>query len=569
VDDDTPVVNGSTDLIYANSSNPTGGTGIYDYDIGADKRTSFSALNSDFVLPVLTGTVGAAAISNIDVDWASEDASKATFDFSFKYAANPSTPAVLTEATGTLVFDKVAGTYTVQLDEPLEGFTVLSTKTAVDVQGYDAGGSKEDNAGPADVFVAQLSNDFFVQFTGISDPLNAGGNGAFVPGEKFAGSQADVIVSSTDMGVGSNTIQSGEVLDLNFYSTNPTGVLNQPTTASKDAVFLQFFGIGTADIVILLKLQSASNPGTTTTKTIVVENSDIFQTQNATLDAFGIVLGNGQSAVIIESNDYNFGLEDYKVTGLQILSAVDGITGDGINLNPATGAGGASPEPGEPATQPLSTGDGQVIKVVNIGFADTTSTTLDANLHFDVAVKDADNDVTSTTTLDVNIVGGTTFTGTASAESIHGSAGHDTITGGGGNDIIEGGAGNDTIDSAAAGAGNDTITGGAGIDTIDVSQGNDTVKFTSKLDGNDVVNGFDADSTGGQDTIDLDVLFDNYGAMSGTRASHVNIADSGSDTIVQIDTDNNVGNGYEMNIKLANVADHTSVTVGTDVNVGS
>ena len=144
-------------------------------------------------------------------------------------------------------------------------------------------------------------------------------------------------------------------------------------------------------------------------------------------------------------------------------------------------------------------------------------------------------------------------------DTLYGLGGNDWLEGWGGNDTLYGGTGNDVLqgnegaDSLDGGAGNDIIQGGAGNDTIDVSQGNDTDKYTSKLDGNDVITGFDADATGGQDKIDLDELFDSYGPMSGTRSDHVNIADSGSDTLVQIDTDDNVGNGYEMVIKLVNV----------------
>ena len=63
-------------------------------------------------------------------------------------------------------------------------------------------------------------------------------------------------------------------------------------------------------------------------------------------------------------------------------------------------------EPGEAGTW-----DGDVVKIVDMGFV--TSTTPNAHLTFDVVVTDADGDATATQTLDVSIAGGKTFTGSA------------------------------------------------------------------------------------------------------------------------------------------------------------
>jgi len=94
------------------------------------------------------------------------------------------------------------------------------------------------------------------------------------------------------------------------------------------------------------------------------------------------------------------------------------------------------------------------------------------------------------------------------------------------------------------------------------------VLYTSILDGNDVLAGFDSNPNGGgQDVINLDALFDSYGALSGTRADHVSIVQSGSDTVVQVDTNNTVGT-YEMTITLTGVTAST-VTIGSDVLLGS
>jgi len=154
-------------------------------------------------------------------------------------------------------------------------------------------------------------------------------------------------------------------------------------------------------------------------------------------------------------------------------------------------------------------------------------------------------------------------------DSVTGGSGTDTFLGGPANDILIGGSGNDVL---FGDGGDDSITGNGGNDRIDVSSGNDTVLYTSKLDGNDILVGFDANAGGGQDVINLDALFDSYGALSGTRADHVSIVQSGADTLVLVDTDNSytAGNNatYEMTITLTSVTSST-VTIGADVLVGS
>ncbi|WP_287146236.1 retention module-containing protein, partial [Aeromonas sp.] len=60
VEDDIPSILASSNLVYSNSSNPGGGTGVFDYSTGADNRGTgpFSSSDSDFNAIGLTGTVG-------------------------------------------------------------------------------------------------------------------------------------------------------------------------------------------------------------------------------------------------------------------------------------------------------------------------------------------------------------------------------------------------------------------------------------------------------------------------------------------------------------------------------
>ena len=146
---------------------------------------------------------------------------------------------------------------------------------------------------------------------------------------------------------------------------------------------------------------------------------------------------------------------------------------------------------------------------------------------------------------------------------LNGGADNDTLLGGGNNDLLLGGTGNDSL---GGGTGNDTVFGEAGNDTIAVGLGNDTIAYSSVLDGHDLVSKFDGNPVGGQDTVDLDLLFDGLGLATADRAARVAITDKGATVDVAVDTDGNVGNGFEVTVTLQ-TADN--VSIGEDVLVGS
>jgi hypothetical protein len=429
VDDDKPTILKKTDLVYANTSNPTpGGTGIFDYAIGADARLTFSSSNSDFSAITFTGTVGSTAISSPTVTWASETASTAVFNVQFSYQPDPASSAT-TSATGTLTFDKVNSTYTVALAQPISGYTTLATSQALGFTGYTAGTSTIDQTQP-DVSVAKLSNDFFVQFTGASepgggtdannlqallpaDPLGTANGTSFVNGELFKQAATWVSVSNTANGVAGDTIQKGEVLDLDFFNTNPTGFTSLTPTTQASGIFLKFDGIGSEDLVVVLKLVDPDDQSRTT-KAIIIDNSDIIKFGGTIPTGYNIVLDNNDGAVIIESNDFNAVGQNYLIEGAQLLVSTEGVTGTAINLNAATGSSG-----GSTTTQDfgVTTTDNDVIKISDIGFVTANSGTLNTNLNFNVSVVDADGDATGTQTLDVSIVGGTSLSPTSGADT--------------------------------------------------------------------------------------------------------------------------------------------------------
>ena len=141
------------------------------------------------------------------------------------------------------------------------------------------------------------------------------------------------------------------------------------------------------------------------------------------------------------------------------------------------------------------------------------------------------------------------------------------LLGNGGNDILNGGDGRDWL---VGGAGDDTLVGGAGNDLIDVSQDNDTVRYTGKLDGSDAVVGFYVNVMGGQDTIDLNPLFDSLGIASGSRNGLVQITDNGTDTTVKADVDGVAGfTAGDITITILGVTGLTKGASGEDINYGT
>ncbi|MGN5192274.1 DUF5801 repeats-in-toxin domain-containing protein [Aeromonas veronii] len=526
VEDDVPAILATSNLVYSNSGNPGGATGVFDYSTGADTRGSgpFSAADSDFKSIMLTGNVGGSAISAQSVTWVSESATTATFDIEFDYAPNPANPGVKEEATGTLTFDKVNGTYTVTLDGPIEGFQVLKTSASLGITGYVPGGSSADTTNP-EVAVSQLATDFFVQFRSYaetgggtgSNNLQTGGTNTnvFVNGETFTQTSSYVSLSNSENGVAGDTIGKGEVLDLNFYTSNPTGNLGLTPTGRADGVYLKFDGINNEDLVIVLKLVGAG--GVTTTRALVVSNSDIYRnfsgaTALAALAVYGITLDNNDGAIVIESNDYNAAGESWQIYGAQILTSVEDIT-TSVALNYDRDFN----EGFDGLTSFANQSDNDVVKVSDIGFIKTQTTTVDADLDFLVVVQDADNDATSSVNLHVTIEAGNVFTGTAMDDIIHGSADNDTLKGLGGDDQLIGGLGNDIL---IGGLGSDTLVGGSGSDTFKWGAGD--------IGGVDVIQDFTT-GTGG-DVLDISELLTGEHANSGSLDAYLNFSSDGPGT---------------------------------------
>ena len=449
--DSGPIMTAAQNMNIQNSGD-VAHTAAFAFNLGAD-----GANTSNNVITNVTGsaTVGGVAVQNWTLTPGAENATTASYSFSFDYPIGGGNTA---HATGTLVFDKVAGTYTVDLDNPIQGVTtILQTAQGTLFQGYEFGTSTPDGSQPA-ISVTQIqdqagtANDIYVQFTSVSEPssgtgddnlevtnwvpgannpppVNGGGDNAWNAGQLFNQVDGWVSTSNSANGVDGDTIQGGEVLDFSLVKgANPTGTLANPSTyAQASAMFLKFDGIGSSeDMIVILKLYDP-NTNQYTTRAIMIENGDIQKGPGSGPGQYsGITLDNNDGLVIIESNDYNNPGENWVIVGAQIAGSDEGVTGTAINLNSAIGAGDSDVDNnGSLDTDALGfqsdTDDGP-FKISSIGFLTTSTTPQNAHFDFNVTVTDGDGDsITQAVSVDV----------TAAADSVSAAtipAGNTTIS---------------------------------------------------------------------------------------------------------------------------------------------
>ncbi|MEI3853842.1 hypothetical protein V7S54_22520, partial [Ensifer sp. CCNWLY38] len=420
----------------ANTLNATA-SGTFGYDM-TDKHTAaeYAAGASDFVdtdavtLGIqigLTGTVDNAqnpAITQAVATRTAETETSATFNFSFHYDKDPITAGVQdATAGGTLVFNKEDDTYTFTLSDVIEGFSFDVLHTSELVAKAPTG-----NTGHPLIVAEQLTQDddpnpFFVQFTAntttrqIGFGFNSTGDGAPAgppTDTSFTQGAHDMVtnvnedwVSATQAtnGVAGDTIQKGELLTLRFFQedilpdVNPGapggGTEKVDPTAKASGIVIKFDGIGNSeDLVLILDLKDAN--GNSITRAVNVQNSDLIKGNANVPPPYNteFTLDNNDALLIIEQNDYTVAGETYQIQGIQIMQSANGLTGNGINLNGATGAAN-----GSNATSNLTafdTTDNDVLKIVDIGFVQNTSGTISADLDFAFQVADADEDQTDT-----------------------------------------------------------------------------------------------------------------------------------------------------------------------------
>src|SRR5262249_22646746 len=152
-------------------------------------------------------------------------------------------------------------------------------------------------------------------------------------------------------GVAGDTIQKGELLTLRFFQENILSDVNpnapgggterlDPTT-SASGVVIKFDGIGNSeDLIVILDLKDPNGVLPEVTRAVNVQNSDLIKGNANVPFPYNteFTLDNNDALLIIEQNDYTVAGETYQIQGMQIMQSANGLTGNAINLNGATGA---------------------------------------------------------------------------------------------------------------------------------------------------------------------------------------------------------------------------------------
>lgn len=159
------------------------------------------------------------------------------------------------------------------------------------------------------------------------------------------------------------------------------------------------------------------------------------------------------------------------------------------------------------------------------------------------------------------------LTGNGAANIMYGAAGNDTLLGGGGTDYLDAQTGSDVVRGQA---GNDTLLGGPGADILVGGAGRDVFTFGAmigsvpgardQLQAGDGGNAFDGAGSALGDRIDVygidadttatgNQAFD----FGGTGKGHLSLAESGTDTIVRGNMDNDAAFEFMLVIHDAGV----------------
>jgi T1SS-143 domain-containing protein len=379
LNDATPSNTGDLDIVIGTDS-PNGGSGDQTQD--------------DLSVSNFTVSVNGVAVPGADVTLTqgAETATTASYTFSFDYATGNGGTAT---AEGTLVFNKAAGTYTVELTNgPIEGFSIVSTATGGDPVFYNS-----EHIGIVDV---SGDGSLFMQFTGFSNAT--GSNGPMGDGDVFTGTDDNVHISSTEIGVHGNALQDSEVVDFEFMTSDP-GAVDAPPNATAGTAFIvlgQFNSSNPEDVILVLKLADPNDPDNFITRTVVVNGDDILDTQGDIPTGFP-TLGTNEAMIIIEPGDY-IGLpgvpDNYEIAGMQIRSSSEGLAseaGEVYNFD-----GNVGEVDNTTTSFGAGTNDNDVLKIVNIGAVIESTEDQEATIQFDVTIHDADGD-TATQHITVNI----------------------------------------------------------------------------------------------------------------------------------------------------------------------
>ena len=381
--DDGPSFTSITNLVGFNIADPM--IGYYKASTGAD---SWGA----WVLTGLSGKVDGHFISNAQVTLQSDTSQATYYTYSFDYVPGPNSTSSET-ATGIITLNKSDGTYLFDIDSPIVAEVIYSTSAPSASYNYDVMGNKSP-----EIVVQKYDDHFFGVLTGrVAVPpsdttdLMSGTDHAYSPGEIFnsVGTGYMNIATST-VGVDSDTIQAGELLNYDFYAVNPVSGTQSPPqnpsasidpTATKAYVTevnvtLNQLNLGHEDIAILLKLYDQSS-NSSTTRLLLADSASDYVLDPVT----------GFYVVHIDKEDYDSA--HYKIAGLQVLTSTENVTGYGYSLSTHEQVALSST-----GGDLVTTSDNDVIKIIKIDVLNEQKATFNTDLTFEGKIIDGDSDWT-------------------------------------------------------------------------------------------------------------------------------------------------------------------------------
>ncbi len=474
--DDGPKTTSISNIYGYNTNQPL--NGVYNFSVGADSVGNSST--DGVILQSFTGvtaqggtTPTGRAITNQTLDWNSETDTQVTYAFSFKYFAGPTSTQQET-ATGTVTFNKTNGTYTFDLTDPIGGQTTFSTSSPFKSFNYDTTGNNSP-----EIVVQQYSEaaNFFgvLSAQGASPPSDANdlvttnNDLGYDAGEVFKSAVTSYVNISTDtVGVDSDTVQAGELLNYDFYTVNPVSGATSPpqnplatidpnaSRAYVDSLSITIDQITDGeDIAVLLKLynQNFATNGLPeyTTKLLIANNAADYQT------------GAG-SFKIVNITEANYDSTNYKIYGIQAVSSTENLTGTGYSLtgnNPVTLTATGN--------NYADTSDNDVFKIIKIDVTTKSTSNFDTDLNFVGQLVDGDAD-SAGFNFNVHLeADSSTLIGTSQSDYLTGTSAVNTINGGNGNDIL---------------------LGLGGADQLTGNNGNDQFLFNSSSEGIDTITDF-------------------------------------------------------------------------------
>ena len=391
------------------------------------------------------------------------------------------------------------------------------------------GGAQTVNAVSAEP--ATEGDDIIATGLGADTIVALGGNDTIEGGSNVdnidAGDGDDLILYT--VGDGSDTIVGGAGVD----TLDIIGLVGNDTlTVAYDGVNLTRVGIGTGSISGVEQVTADLQTGTNT----LVYNG-------ATLASVTVNLASG------EASGFTSIANIQNVTG---GAGNDLITG-GVGSNNLQGGLGNDTLDGGAGNDTMLGGGGNDTFIV-----DSTGDMVGENGGggIDTTLSSVTRSLFNANLEHLVLTGGANINGTGNnnANQITGNTGNNTLTGGVGNDTLDGGAGNDILNG---GLGVDSMTGGAGDDTFDFN-----ALAHSLAGSNDVITDFQGAGAVGGDVIDLfDIDAINGGANNAfafigggafTAAGQVRAVVVGTDTIIQANTNGNLGT-VEFELRLSGV----------------